>query len=123
MTSEAPKPTGKPAAPVSLTGTLIPWSSEDQPVLLNMPGSRHFYLPCFTTEDRLREMMGRAGISFQKIKQVDDGPEFLTSVSPSARVIVDPHLLENGRVRFLEIQSFGSHEDPSIILGMNGATS
>jgi len=133
-TVDPPKPTGKPATEVSLTGMLIPWSTwspsaplgEDQPVLLNMPGSPSFYLPCFTTEDKLRQTMGRAKIEFQKIKRIDDGREFLASIEAQRGVvvIVDPHFLENGRVRFTEIRSpsYGSHEDPSTSLGMQAAS-
>ena len=72
MDDIAPKPTGKPLAPVSVTGTLFPWDGA-QPVFLSMPGSPSLYLPCFTTEEKLRAVMRRAGVEFVSIKHIDDG--------------------------------------------------
>jgi hypothetical protein len=51
--------------------------------------------------DKLRDMMSRLDIRDYTIKQVDDGPDFLTSFDvPEAsdiRVILDPYCIEGGR--------------------------
>lgn len=107
--SDAPKPTGKPAANVNLTGKLIPWM-KGQPVLISIAGSRFEYLPCFSSEQQLRDFMeGGAGgpIPFGTVKQITDGREFLTSFGPEhlkvMRVILDPHAVEGGKIRWTEI--------------------
>lgn len=89
-----------------MTAKLIPWDG-NQPVWLTMPGSPILYLPVFSTEYQLRETMSKAGVFFQSIKQIEDGPEFLQSVVDAKEqiaVIVDPYFLPNGRVRFTQIQ-------------------
>jgi len=108
--TEGPKPTGKPSGEVVLTGMLFPWDGR-QPVLLSMPGSLLFYLPLFSTEEKLRETMKQAGVPFRSIKHVDDGAVFLASVygdNPGAletlAVILDPYFLPSGRVRFTQVQ-------------------
>ena len=81
MTEDAPKPTGKPPQAVTLTGMLFAWRMtgvvHGEPVLLAMPGSPAFYLPCFAEEGALRAFMARAGLAFDRIKRIDDGDVFL----------------------------------------------
>lgn len=106
--SSEPRPTGVPRD-VNLTGALMPWKGE-HPVLLGIPGSRYLYLPCFTTEAKLRALMGRIAVDFRSIKVVTDETQFLAEIRESAsaanlnvKVILDPHFAHNGRVRFAEI--------------------
>ena len=91
---------------VSLTGTLFPWDG-DQPHYFRMPGSNYLYLPCFTDADKLRDMMDRLHIQRYTIKQVNDGPDFLTSFdvlgAEHIKVIIDPHFIEGGKVRFTQV--------------------
>lgn len=103
MTEEAPKRTGAPPKAVTLTGKLLPWS-RDRPVLLSMPGSPLTYLPVFSEESELRAFMEQAKLPFVGIKKVDDGGEFIGSLTPDLTVILDPYYLPNGRVRFQQIQ-------------------
>jgi hypothetical protein len=99
----APRRTGKPAQAVDLTGMLIPWGQDDQPVFLNMPLSTKLYLPCFSSEDLLVSSL--AGVPYEKIKQIDDGREFLSSVPSAIAVIVDPQYGDEpgGLVRFTQV--------------------
>jgi hypothetical protein len=104
----APKPTGKPPELVSLTGLLFPWL-EYAPALLRMPGSPHLYLPCFHTPEKLRALMDRAGTHFSSIKQIEDGPMFLSSFprtdgTSQIKIIIDPYYTEEDRVRYIEIK-------------------
>ena len=100
-----PHQVGTPLKSVSLTGTVFPWDGS-QPHYLRMPESNYLYLPCFTDVDKLRDMMDRLHIQRYVIKQVDDGPEFLTSFDvPKAehvRVILDPHFIGEGKIRFTQ---------------------
>ena len=79
MTDVAPKRTGKAEESVTLTGKLMPWDGF-QPVLLAMPASDYRYLPLFDTEEALRALMERLGIVFDRIKQVEEGAEFLSAL-------------------------------------------
>lgn len=103
---EGPRPVSPFAKHVELTGMLFPWDGV-QPVLASMPGSPSFYLALFSDEERLRSFMEEAKIPFRSIKQVQDGPEFLTSFDERHRqtlkIIINPYYLPNGRVRFTEM--------------------
>lgn len=105
----APHPTGTVLENLTLTGMLIPWRTTGGPVLLSMPACDDFFLALFSTEGKLREVLGRAGVKFDRIKHIDDGVEFIRSLPTSyedarLRVIVDPWFTEQGRVRFIEVQ-------------------
>lgn len=107
---EGPKPTGR-TKNLYVTGKIFPWS-KGQPVLLSMPGSPHLYLPLFDTIEELEEVMKRGGCSWQSVKQVDDGGEFLTTLlrqkdigdGSELKIITNIEHLPNGRVRFVEIK-------------------
>ena len=108
MEEFAPRPTGKPPEGIVLTGKLIPWLESDQPALVQMPACQDYFLPVFSTEDALRSVMGQAGIPFFKIKQIDDGREFLEELpywysGARLRIAVDLRFTEEGRVRFVEV--------------------
>jgi hypothetical protein len=76
-----PKRTNKPPKILKLTGMLFPWK-QGQPVYLELSRSQYCYLPVFDEEWLLRETMEKAKAKFDKIKRIDDGPEFLTSFPP-----------------------------------------
>jgi hypothetical protein len=101
--AKPPWPTGKPPEQIYLTGCLIPWSKDNQPVLFNMPMSPHQYLALFTSETMLRTTMKQAGIDFAKIKQVGDSQEFMQSIPPEVVVIQDPWFTDEGKVRFKQL--------------------
>ncbi len=89
MDTPPPKPTGK-ISQVTVIGSLIPWQ-RGQPVFMTVPGSPHTYLPIFSTEEKLRQVMQEISITGYSIKQIDDTDEFLSSVPQHIPVIVDPH--------------------------------
>lgn len=99
----APRSTGKAPVDIDLAGQLTPFYDNGQPVLLNMPKSPHLYLPCFATADELRSAMGRAGVAFDRIKQIDDGPDFLASIPTSIIVITGLRFTDGGLVRFHQV--------------------
>ncbi len=98
---EGPKYTGR-RLDVSLTGGLIPWDG-NQPALLNVPGSTHNYMPIFTTQEKLEQLMTRAQTPYDSIKQIQDGREFLTSIPGEIHIMVDPYYTPEGKVRWAEI--------------------
>jgi hypothetical protein len=102
---------------VNVSGTLLPYHN-GEPVLLRFFGAGYLYLPLFSTEERLREIMARIGAPFDQIKQVNDGPDFMESLPArlderQLQVIMDPHFLENGRIRFLQIPRPAGRDAPA----------
>lgn len=105
MADEAvpPHTTGKPPEDISLTGRLIPAADTHTPVLLRMPGSDRLYLPCFTDENELRTFLGRAGLAYEGVKQIDDERSFLAGLPPEVTVVTNLHFTEDDKVRFHEV--------------------
>lgn len=97
------KRTGAAPVDVSLDGYLFGWA-DDQPALFSMPGVDVPIIACFTSAPSLRAFHERAGVPFERIKQIDNGAEFLESVDGFADVILDPHYTPEGRVRFRLVQ-------------------
>jgi hypothetical protein len=98
---DAPKPTGKISA-VTVTGSLMPWK-EGQPVFMMVQGSPHTYLPLFSTEEELRQVMGDLGVTDYSMKMVENLEEFLASVPPEIPVIFNPHRVGD-KTRWTELQ-------------------
>jgi hypothetical protein len=107
-TGPAPAPTGG-SCEVDLTGHLVAWGRE-QPILLRMLGSKLWYLAAFSTESQLRELYARVGVKVERIKQIDDGPQFMSSFEGHDElvVIVDPYFTDEGRIRWLQVPMPGS---------------
>lgn len=73
-----------------------------------MPLSEALYLPLFSSEEQLSEVMGKAGAPYTSIKMVEDGREFIQCLpefvgKAPLKVIVNPWFTESGTVRFTEI--------------------
>lgn len=98
-----PQETGEPPESVSLTGRLIPAQDATNPVLLRMPKSDKLYLPCFADEDEMRTFMGRVGVTYADIKQINDERTFLDSLPSEVTVITNLRHTESGRIRFHQI--------------------
>lgn len=104
-----PKRTAKPETvivPENLTGYLLPWDG-DQPVTLRMPNSLHLYLAIFRTSEGLVRFFKEADETFQSIKQITDGRDFMEAAAkendPAPVIIVDPYFTPEGRVRFTQV--------------------
>jgi hypothetical protein len=95
---------------VNVTGYLLPWW-QNQAVFLEMPDKMNIdkFLPLFTTRGGLVQLMRYIGVPFDQIKKIDDSGEFLDSIpshAPSGEkihIIIDPHYVENNRIRYTEI--------------------
>jgi len=103
MSSDRPKPTGKPPAKISLNGTVFPWDGI-QPTLLEMPGSNLLYIPCFQNIENLKYILSHYQIDYASIKRIEDEREFLSSITdPRVRVIFNPRIADNGKLRFMQV--------------------
>ena len=113
----APQRTGKPLQPLSITGYLLPVQKNGQPMLLRMPGTDKLYIPVFETKAKLDALWRCAPLPrFDRVMIIDDGRVFLASIRENQDdklvVIADPHMLENQRVRFIQIFQDGEDIPP-----------
>jgi hypothetical protein len=107
-----PRPVANaPQRDINLTGYFFPWQ-DDAPVLMKLDGTGDFFLPLFSTVEKLREMVSVTAIEMDGIKRIDNGPEFLSSIPTELstggqrlRIMVDPHRTEddNYKTRFTEV--------------------
>lgn len=108
MSSDPSRPPRAVSGPktVSITGYRLAFDrTAKQYVLLGMEGSDGVYLPVFSTDEKLLEFLGRvletsAAIDTQII---GDEENFLASIRPEVRVVLDPHFTAEGKVRYTEI--------------------
>lgn len=103
-----PRRTDKPLELVDLTGMFCAFF-EGQPVFLHFGGSNDLYVLCASDEDVLREFTGKAKAKFDSIKRITNGREFLDSFplklgDRTVRFAVNPYEVDNGRIRWLEVQ-------------------
>lgn len=95
---------------VNITGYLTPFYSNEQPVLVEFPESDDKFVLVFSTEEKLKE--GMKIIPYDKIKQIQDGVDFLESIIAHARVAVDPWVTSEGNTRWVEVLDYFK-EDPA----------
>ena len=95
----------------TIIGYCFPWK-DGQPLWVDFPhaGTGDIFLTLFSTLDKLKTTMLLVGLTYDKVKKIDDDVDFLDSI-PSRfpngtriRIIVDPMLIENGNVTFTEIR-------------------
>ncbi len=112
---EPPRPTGKPPRQICLTGSLLAFGPDDQPIFVRMFGSEDLFLPIFSTNERLVSMLEKLGVPWAKISSIDDEDVFLSSLpillseTILLRVIVDPHF-EGKKILFTEVVRPGMAE-------------
>ena len=111
------------AAPLNeaaFTGAFFPCDGENRVVVV-MAATQRAYLPCFTTEAKLRELMERLSFPFDRVERIHDGPAFAESLGPGTgdlvlRLVLDPHLIPGPGMRWAELQrDFGLDAAPAII--------
>lgn len=98
-----PWPTGRKAV-VEVLGCLVPYS-EDQPALVTGANSTALMLPIFSTRLRLVVFMERAGIPYDKVREITDVVTLRADLErANIGLAHDPYFLENGHVRWKEIE-------------------
>jgi len=75
---------------------------DDQPVLFYLGGT--FFLPLFSTPEKLVEAMAIAGVKAFHVKTITDHDDFLDSVAGQVRLMLDPWRTEHGTTRFTELR-------------------
>jgi len=108
-----PHRTEKDPEMVDLLGKFLPCQMGDDrsAVLLSMPGTEDRYVPVFSALDDLVAIMERLGFGGGEYDAVTvtDGRELLASIplatpeGARVHIIIDPHFLENGKVRFTQV--------------------
>lgn len=102
MTDSGPVPTGNTDDDVQLKGAFLPWAG-DGPVLLSVPGSDLFYLPAFSTMEKMTEVMTQIETPMQGFKVVEDVPELMGGLPADVRIAFNPYFTPEGKVRWLEV--------------------
>lgn len=86
---------------IVITGKLVPFYDNGQPVMMEFGDSEDKFVFIFSDMEKLREAM--VDISYDSVKQIDDGPEFVRSVLPQARIALDPWKTDQGTTRWTEV--------------------
>lgn len=72
-------------------GKLRGEESHDRPVLVQQPGIEEYFVPVFSTVEKLKQGMVFIGVKGYSIKKVVDSLEFITSIREvGVRVMLDP---------------------------------
>lgn len=88
---------------LALSGYLIPFITDVQPQVVYVGDSEeHVFIMVFSTESKLKSFCSEKEIEFSSIKQITDGKDFFMELPRDVRVMVDPYVHENGRIRFME---------------------
>ena len=90
---------------INITGYLTPFKQNGQPHLIQMPGNPHFWLAVFSSLVRLEESCAELGFVGYRIKQIDDGRDFIESVMEGGvRIMLDPYrVTSENKTRWTEI--------------------
>ena len=91
---------------LNLTGVVFPWN-DNRPVGIMIEDVE--FVALYTTVEKLKDSIELMGVKEYSIKQVQDGPEFLSSFEGTGlRIALDPYLHiheEHGPVtRFMEVK-------------------
>jgi hypothetical protein len=97
---------------INLTGYLFPWQEDATwaaPVLMKLDGTNDFFLPLFSTLEKLHHMATLTAFDTSAIKRIDDGDEFLKSIPKELptgqrlRIMIDPYRADDKKTRFTEV--------------------
>jgi hypothetical protein len=90
--------------PIKQEGYLLPWNKEtENPCLIDLEGVT--FVPVFSTKKKLDEHLAITDYKHEvSIKRIDDTDEFLESVLPYYRVMLDPWVTEYSTTRFTELR-------------------
>lgn len=94
--------TESPPVEVDLTGNLVA-TCKGELVLMHMRRSDVTCLALFSDEDAMRVFYRRAGVAFDAVKVVNNGDAFVRDFPSGATIILDPHYVESGAVRFQRV--------------------
>jgi hypothetical protein len=95
---------------ISITDCLFPSHLNDQPWYMELPDNPFYWVPVFSTQEQLFAWTTEVGIQIHefKIKQIQDGREFLDSIEEGGlgliRVALNPYLVRDRNVtRWTEV--------------------
>ena len=93
---------------LDITGYVLPWQAyRNQPLLVVI--ETETWLPIYSSSKRLKNSLREMKIRGCTIKQIDDGPDFLRSITEQGlRVCLDLRH-ENGNARFARVALHDAH--------------
>ena len=88
--------------PYNITGFLSPFHPNNQPCLVQMPDNPNYWALAYSNVEALENSCKYLGFTDYKIKHIDDGFEFVKSLSDfGVRVMANPYMI-NGKTRWTE---------------------
>lgn len=97
-----------PPRPAELTGYYTP-SQNGGPLNIILPGNPSWWVPVFSSVEKMEESCAELGIRDYSVKQITDGFDFVTSiVEAGGRVMLDPYRVScENKTRWTEIVPWG----------------
>lgn len=91
--------------PASITGCLTPFQSDGQPWFVHLPNNPNYWVPVFSTVEKLEAGCVDLNINDYFIKEISDGLEFIESIKiVGLRVMLNPYSVrEENKTRWTEI--------------------
>lgn len=89
----------------NLDGYFMPFQLHEQPWLIQMPGNPSFWVPVYSSIEKLEESCAELGIKSFKVKQITGSRDFVKSlVEQNIRVMLDPYAVRSeNKTRWTEI--------------------
>lgn len=88
---------------MTISGMLLAfWKGAASPITIIIENEQ--CLPIYSEKEKLETSMKDLKIEEYDIKQIDNGAEFLESVIPHFRVVLNPYITPEGNTRFTNIQ-------------------
>ena len=103
-----PRRIGTPPHDIDINGYFMP-CLDRQPILMSLDGTTDIFIPVFSSENKLRELMRISQSAFEGIVRITDPREFINSIQEARRhgeqirVMVDPYITPEQKTRFSEL--------------------
>lgn len=92
--------------PINLTGKFTPFWEDNSPIFMKIFESEFgdaTFIVVYSTLEKLRDAMEHQNIQDYKIKHIDNGRGFATSVVEGGfRIMLDPYVVD-GKVKWTEV--------------------
>jgi hypothetical protein len=100
-----------PFRATNIEGFTVLFEEDGQPFLVRVHGADCYYIPIFSTVDKLREFAADYGeavglVPSLTLKKISDGVEFLSDVAKASRpirVMADPFKKPTGMIGWIEV--------------------
>src|SRR4051812_745900 len=91
---------------IKITGCFVPFYVDTkQPCLIRLPDNPNYWVPVYSTVDKLEESTAQLNIKNYSIKQITDGMDFAGSIfDAGVRIMLDPYVVTSEKkTRWTEV--------------------